>query len=184
MHHAHLPAHTDPQDIRNMGGLRTAMPLTFYTYLLATAALVGLPLFSGFLSKDAILSGAWNWAQVMSLNGNNLYFIVPVIGFSVVLLTAYYMARHMWFMFFGSFRLPFNVKTLRLSVQKEVEGVMLLPVILLAILSMGIFFSLNPLNFSDSWVLSGVNLGGITNRTTLLAEGLMQQVMLQNTGNE
>lgn len=183
LHHAHLPEHTDPQDIRNMGGLRKAMPLTFYTYLLAAASLVGLPLFSGFLSKDAILSGAWTWAQAMSASGNSLYYMVPVTGFVVVVLTAYYMARHMWFIFFGNFRLPFDVQSLRLSSRKEVETVMALPVIVLAVLSVHIFFSLNPLSFSDSWVLNGISLVNIPDRATLLAEAFVQQVNTKDEAN-
>ncbi|MBC5772603.1 NADH-quinone oxidoreductase subunit L [Pontibacter sp. KCTC 32443] len=183
LYHVHQPATSiDPQDIRNMGGLRKAMPITFYTYLLAAAALVGLPLFSGFLSKDAILSGSWAWAQTMSANGNNLYFVVPVIGFTVVLLTAFYMARHMWFMFFGSFRLPFNIQQVRLSAERENERVMVLPVVLLAILSLGIFFSLNPLSFSNSWVMNGISLKATTDGA-LLADELLQAVTAQDEAN-
>jgi len=179
LHRTHPDEHVNPQDIRNMGGLRHSMPLTFYTYLLAGAALVGLPLFSGFLSKDAILSGAWAWAQAMSAGGNKLYFIVPLIGFTVVLLTAYYMGRHMWFLFFGSFRLPFDARQLRLSLQQEVERVMALPVLLLGILSLGIFFSLNPLRFGSSWLMEGIGLGATTQHT-LLADGLLQAVTAQD----
>ena len=185
LHHAHLPADVDPQDIRNMGGLRKAMPLTFYTYLLAAAALVGLPLFSGFLSKDAILSGSWAWAQTMSTaNGNSLYYLVPIVGFTVVLLTAYYMGRHLWFMFFGSFRLPFDVQQIRLSVQKEVERVMLLPVMLLAILSLGVFFSLNPLSFAGSWVMQGIGIEMLSREGALLANRLVQAVAEQDAAND
>ncbi|MDX5419557.1 MAG: NADH-quinone oxidoreductase subunit L [Hymenobacteraceae bacterium] len=185
LHHAHLPADVDPQDIRNMGGLRKAMPLTFYTYLLAAAALVGLPLFSGFLSKDAILSGSWAWAQTMSTaNGNNLYYLVPIVGFTVVLLTAYYMGRHLWFMFFGSFRLPFDVQQIRLSVQKEVERVMLLPVMLLAILSLGVLFSLNPLSFAGSWVMQGIGIEMLSREGALLANRLVQAVAEQDAAND
>lgn len=177
LHHHHL--HLDAQDIRNMGGLRKALPLTFYTYVVATAALVGLPLFSGFLSKDAILSGSWAWAQTM---GGGAYFTVPIIGFTVVLLTAFYMARHMWFIFFGEFRSPFSVQDLRLKACQEVERVMLWPVVVLAILSLGIFFSLNPLNFGSSWLLQGVgleNLGG----TAILSGRLLEAVKLQDEAN-
>ena len=184
LHHTYQPAEVDPQDIRNMGGLRKAMPVTFYTYLLAAAALVGLPLFSGFLSKDAILSGSWAWAQTMSsASGNSLYFVVPVIGFTVVLLTAYYMGRHLWFMFFGSFRLPFDVRKIRLSAGKEVERVMLLPVVLLAILSLGIFFSLNPLSFSGSWVMQGIGIDVLSSKGALLADRLLQAVTAQDAAN-
>ncbi|MBF9255365.1 NADH-quinone oxidoreductase subunit L [Pontibacter sp. 172403-2] len=183
LHRSHPFTHLDPQDIRNMGGLRKILPLTFYTYLLTTAALVGLPLFSGFLSKDAILSGSWAWAQTMSRGGNLLYFVVPVIGFAVVLLTAFYMARHMWFIFFGSFRASFEVRELRLSAKKEIENVMALPVILLAILSLGIFFSLNPLSISGSWFLQGISLEAPGTKYTLLADNLVQAVLAQGEAN-
>ncbi|WP_237144127.1 NADH-quinone oxidoreductase subunit L [Pontibacter pamirensis] len=183
LHHTHQPKSIDPQDIRNMGGLRKVMPLTFYTYLLAAAALVGLPLFSGFLSKDAILSGSWAWAQAMSANGSNFYYIVPVIGFTVVLLTAYYMGRHMWFMFFGSFRLPFDVRELRVSAGQELERVLAVPVVLLAILSLGVFFSLNPFSFSSSWVMQGIGLERLTTGGALLADNLLQAVVAQDEAN-
>ncbi|WP_242928509.1 NADH-quinone oxidoreductase subunit L [Pontibacter vulgaris] len=180
LHHAHLE-NIDPQDIRNMGGLRKTMPLTFYTYLLATAALAGIPLTSGFLSKDAILSVSWAWAQTMSANGNLLYFIVPVTGFLVVVLTAYYMTRHMWFMFFGSFRAPFDVQQIRFSPKLETGRVMLVPVVILAILSLGIFFSLNPLSFKGSWVVEGISLKSLS--LTLLAQKLVQTVTIQDDAN-
>jgi len=60
MHHAmHVKHdhHTDPQDIRNMGGLRKTMPLTYICFLFACIAIAGVPLTSGFLSKDGILAG-------------------------------------------------------------------------------------------------------------------------------
>ncbi|MFD3000545.1 NADH-quinone oxidoreductase subunit L [Pontibacter toksunensis] len=183
LHHTHQPKDVDPQDIRNMGGLRKAMPLTFYTYIVAAAALVGLPLFSGFLSKDAILSGSWAWAQTMSANGSSFYYVVPVIGFTVVLLTAYYMGRHMWFMFFGSFRLPFDVRELRVSAGQELERVLALPVVLLAILSLGVFFSLNPFSFSSSWVMQGIGLERLAVGGALLADVLLQAVVAQDEAN-
>ncbi|MEJ8803490.1 NADH-quinone oxidoreductase subunit L [Pontibacter sp. H249] len=181
LHHMHHAEHLDAQDIRNMGGLRKTMPLTFYSYLLAAAALAGIPLFSGFLSKDAILSVAWAWAETMSANGNSLYFIVPITGFVVVLLTAYYMTRHMWFMFFGNFRAPFDVHQIRMSHKQETERVMLVPVIILAILSLGIFFSLNPLSFSGSWVVEGISLKKFD--IISLADNLVQAVRLQDESN-
>ncbi|QCR23022.1 NADH-quinone oxidoreductase subunit L [Pontibacter sp. SGAir0037] len=183
LHHTHQPEHINPQDIRNMGGLRKAMPLTFYAYLLAAAALVGLPLFSGFLSKDAILSGSWAWAQTMSANGNFLFYVVPLIGFTVVLLTAYYMGRHLWLIFFGEFRLPFEVRKLRFSEGKELEWVMALPVILLGLLSLGFFFSLNPLSFAGSWVMHGVGLEQLANKSYLLSNKLLEAIKVQDAGN-
>ncbi|WP_114778649.1 NADH-quinone oxidoreductase subunit L [Botryobacter ruber] len=182
LHHHHLHK-IDAQDIRNMGGLREVLPLTFYTYLITGAALVGLPLFSGFLSKDAILAGTWAWAQTMSARGNSLAFAVPLIGFSVVLLTAYYMGRHMWFMFFGNFRLPFDVRDLRLSEQKEVEWIMIIPVVLLAVLSLGIFFSINPFSFAGGWLLKGISINVLSGENRPLGADFVRAIADQDKVN-
>ena len=48
--------HADPQDMRNMGGLKSKMPITHAAMLISTFAIAGVPFFSGFLSKDGILA--------------------------------------------------------------------------------------------------------------------------------
>lgn len=147
----------DEQDIRNMGGLRKLLPLTFYTYLPATAALIGLPLFSGFLSKDAILSGAWAWAGLHSTQGQLAYYVVPLAGFASVMLTGFYMARHCFYIFFGKPRLAVEPDTFREGTGKEASGLLLYPVLLLSILSLAFFFSKNPFSYANSWVLQGLS---------------------------
>ena len=92
MHHSlhHLHDHdTDAQDLRNMGGLKNKMPVTFWTFLIATLAISGVPLFSGFLSKDEILAGAWAYG---SLQGG-IALLMQYIGFGVAMMTAFYMFR-------------------------------------------------------------------------------------------
>ncbi|RDC63347.1 NADH-quinone oxidoreductase subunit L [Adhaeribacter pallidiroseus] len=165
VHHAlqHEDAETralvDAQDIRNMGGLRQILPFTYYSYLLAGASLVGVPLFSGFLSKDAILIGTWNWAAAGAANtGAWWWYLVPVTGFVAVSLTAYYMTRQLIFVFLGKFRLGFGEQHLRVSSKRETSGLMLVPVLILAVLALGIFYSLNPFSSTNSWLLSGVSL--------------------------
>src|SRR5919201_1429594 len=61
MHHAYhaTHSHADAQDMRNMGGLKQHMPLTFWLMLVATLAIAGVPPFSGFFSKDEILAAAF-----------------------------------------------------------------------------------------------------------------------------
>jgi len=149
--------HTDEQDIRNMGGLRKILPLTFYTYLPATAALIGLPLFSGFLSKDAILSGAWAWAHYQSSQGNYFFYLIPLLGFGSVLLTGFYMARHCFFIFFGHNRLNAEANAFRTSPKKEASFLLLGPVVTLAVLSLAFFFSKNPFHYTESWILKGIS---------------------------
>ncbi|NTW82969.1 MAG: NADH-quinone oxidoreductase subunit L [Chlorobiaceae bacterium] len=89
------------QDMRWMGGLRKHMPWTFATFTFATLALAGLPLTSGFMSKDAILASAIGFAKV---EGGGIYYIIPVLGFFSAMLTAFYMGRQIWLVFFGESR--------------------------------------------------------------------------------
>jgi NADH-quinone oxidoreductase subunit L len=81
------------QDIREMGGVRKWMPVTFATYAVGTLALCGFPLFfSGFWSKDAILHAAYGW------NISRVPFYLGAIG---ALLTAFYMTRQVCYVFFS-----------------------------------------------------------------------------------
>jgi len=90
-HHAHL--HDDPQDMRNMGGLRKKMPITYITFLVSTIAISGIPLFSGFFSKDEIL-----WWSFGSTRG---HWLLWIIGAAAAGMTAFYMFRLVFMTFFG-----------------------------------------------------------------------------------
>jgi NADH-quinone oxidoreductase subunit L len=81
------------QDIRKMGGLRKALPSTSITFLLGCIAIAGIPPFSGFFSKDEILTAAFAKSPV--------YFVVGVF---TALLTAFYMFRLYAMTFMGGFR--------------------------------------------------------------------------------
>jgi len=98
MHHAYHHAHLsdDPQDMRNMGGLRKKMPITFITFLVSTIAISGLPLFSGFFSKDEIL---W-WAFA----GERGHWMLWLVGAIAAGMTAFYMFRLVFLTFFGEQR--------------------------------------------------------------------------------
>lgn len=86
----------EEQDIRRMGGLRKFMPVTFATYAIGMMALSGVPLlFSGFWSKDEILHSAWLWTP------SKWPFVFGIVG---AFLTAFYMTRQMWFVFFAPSR--------------------------------------------------------------------------------
>ncbi len=82
--------HFDPQDIRNMGGLRTRMKTTFWVYMIGTLALVGIFPFAGFWSKDEILLEE----QILFPPA---YWILIFAAF----LTAFYMGRQVLMVFFG-----------------------------------------------------------------------------------
>ena len=88
----------EEQDIRRMGGLRKFMPVTFATYAIGMMALSGVPLFfSGFWSKDEILHAAWLWQP-------SQWKLPFLFGLAAAFLTAFYMTRQMWHVFFGNSR--------------------------------------------------------------------------------
>ncbi len=81
------------QDIRKMGGLRKKLPITHFTFLIACLAIIGMPPFSGFFSKDEIL------AQVAQVN--IIYWVLGVLG---AVMTTIYMFRLYTMVFLGNFR--------------------------------------------------------------------------------
>jgi NADH-quinone oxidoreductase subunit L len=131
------------QDIREMGGLRKKLPLTYYTFLISTLAISGVPFFSGFLSKDGILAGTWAFG---SLTG---HWLIPFLGFTVAAMTAFYMFRLVIVTFHGS---PRNKE--KYDHAHESPRVMTYPLILLAVLSIFIFYTPNPFNSEAGWFLS------------------------------
>jgi NADH-quinone oxidoreductase subunit L len=107
MHHAlhHAHSHDDPQDMRNMGGLRKHMPITFITFLVSTLAIAGIPGFSGFFSKDEILWQAFSNPFHGSLN-------IALWGTGAVAagFTAFYMFRLVFMTFTGDCRITPKAK--------------------------------------------------------------------------
>ncbi|GAB4519627.1 MAG: hypothetical protein OHK0046_28780 [Anaerolineae bacterium] len=86
---AHGPEDFDPQDMRNMGGLSKKMPITYWTYLIATLALAGIFPFAGFWSKDEILADGW---EVGFVDGE----LRGYIALGALLLAAGFTAFYMW----------------------------------------------------------------------------------------
>lgn len=86
----------DEQDMRKMGALRLAMPITAATFIAGWLAIAGVPPFAGFWSKDEILLAAWEQKNI----GPLLWFV----GLITALLTAYYMSRQVFLVFFGDQR--------------------------------------------------------------------------------
>jgi NADH-quinone oxidoreductase subunit L len=130
MHHAYHELHdhhSDPQDMRNMGGLRTKMPVTFFTILAATLAISGVPLFSGFFSKDAILAAALEKALI-SHNPTHMVIFITLLACAGI--TAFYMFRLVYLTFFGE---PAK-KEVHLHIH-ESPTVMTVPLIVLGVLS-------------------------------------------------
>jgi len=106
------------QDMWRMGGLRRAMPVTFWTFVAGALALAGCPGLSGFFSKDAILEAAHE-------AGGPLFWL----GLGTAFITAFYMSRMAAAVFFGTAREK------RAREAKESPAVMVVPLIILAIFS-------------------------------------------------
>jgi NADH-quinone oxidoreductase subunit L len=90
------------QDIRKMGGLRTRIPVTFWTFVVATAAIAGIPGLAGFFSKDEIL-----WYAFASARGGSPW--LWGVAALTALLTAFYMFRLLWLTFLGPSRMDAQV---------------------------------------------------------------------------
>ncbi|MDX6181150.1 NADH-quinone oxidoreductase subunit L [Flavobacterium sp. Fl-77] len=108
------------QDMRKMGGLRKAMPITFWTMLVSSLAISGVPFFSGFFSKDEILLTAFH-------NNIPLY----VVGSVASIMTAFYMFRLMFLTFFKDFRGTEEQK----HHLHESDGLITFPLMILALLA-------------------------------------------------
>ena len=109
----------DPNDMRNMGGLRKTMPTTFWVYMIGTLALAGVPPFAGFWSKDEILADAFSEGFTL------IYVLLTIAAF----LTAFYMGRQIWLVFFGEPRHAAAVHA------EESPRVITVPLMILAFLS-------------------------------------------------
>ncbi len=127
--HHHLPHHEpeaghteelfDPGDMRNMGGLRKQMPVTFWLYIFGTLALAGIFPFAGFWSKDEILLDAARKFPA-------IYILLTIAAF----LTAFYMGRQIWMVFYGK---PRHAAA---EHAQESPKVMTVPLMVLAALSL------------------------------------------------
>lgn len=135
------------QNIKKMGGLSKHMPITYKTFLVATLAISGIPLFSGFFSKDEILWYAFS-------DGGLLLWL---IGATAALFTAFYMYRLVVLVFHGEER--FDHKHVH---PHESPKTMTIPLIVLAVLSafggflgipyvLGFWFSKHP-NLLETWL--------------------------------
>lgn len=128
------------QDIQNMGGLRKKLPLTYYTFLISTLAISGIPLTSGFLSKDGILAGTLAFGKLTG------HWLIPILAFTVAMMTAFYMFRLVILTFHGKPRDHHKFEHAH-----ESPMVMTLPLIILAALSIFIWYTPNPLSPDAGW---------------------------------
>ncbi|KPL00088.1 MAG: NADH dehydrogenase [candidate division Zixibacteria bacterium SM23_73_3] len=110
-------------NMQKMGGLKKYIPITFWCFLAGTLAISGIPLFSGFFSKDEIL-----WKAFSSPHG---HFLLWLIGVATAALTAFYMFRLFFMTFLGKSRMDPQVE----SHVHESPKSMTIPLMVLAVLS-------------------------------------------------
>jgi NADH-quinone oxidoreductase subunit L len=109
------------QDIRHMGGLKSKMPVTYWTFLAGTLAIAGIPGLAGFFSKDEILWKTFSGGQT----------ILWLVGLTAAFCTAFYMFRLVYLTFHGKFRGPKSAE----HHLHESPRTMTVPLIILAVLS-------------------------------------------------
>ncbi|MEP6493665.1 MAG: NADH-quinone oxidoreductase subunit L [bacterium] len=166
MHEAyhHTGNHDDAQDMRNMGGLRQYMPVTFGLMWIATLAIAGIPPLAGFFSKDEILGAVFARAQGSTIASAHLFgiagsawlYFAYVLGVVAALMTATYMTRMMIYTFHGPNR---SGETER-SHLREAPWIMTGPLVVLGLLTVvGGWFNipefakfLGPVGGLDHWL--------------------------------
>ncbi len=160
-HGAHAAEPFDPQDMRNMGGLWQRMPVTRWVYLIGAIALAGLPPLAGFFSKDEILADAFQRAP-------GIYITLSAAAF----LTAFYMTRQVWLVFFG------QPRSAAAAGARENPPVITAPLVALAALSiLGGALNLPGLHTLTTWL--GHTLGEVeAGQFNLIVAGLSTALAL------
>jgi NADH-quinone oxidoreductase subunit L len=128
------------QDMRQMGGLRKKMPITYASFVISSLAISGIPLTSGFLSKDGILASSLAFGHLTG------HWLIPTLGFLVALMTAFYMFRLVLMTFHGE---PRNQE--KYDHAKESPFVMVMPLVVLSLLSIFFWYTPNPVSPEAGW---------------------------------
>jgi NADH-quinone oxidoreductase subunit L len=141
----------DPQNIQFMGGLRKKLPFTFIAAVVGSLALIGIPLTSGYLSKDGILIQAFEWSE-----GRSAWLkLIPAGALFTSWLTAFYVSRLIVKVFFGEFRLLKSNPQIKFHIS-DGGWQYKLPLILLAVCSLFPLFSLNPFFYEKAWLFESL----------------------------
>ena len=132
LHDHHTHGHV--QEMPRMGGLRKKLPYTFIAMMCCTLAIAGIPLFSGFVSKDRILGDALYWG----FTANPKHMLVPILGFGAAFLTAFYMFRMMFLTFYGE---PRDKHVYDDCHEEHIQFNSNIPLLILSIFTLGVFYS-------------------------------------------
>ncbi|MEP6734524.1 MAG: NADH-quinone oxidoreductase subunit L [Chryseolinea sp.] len=147
LHQAGHQSHSelDVQDIRNLGGLRKKLPITFVAFVISGASLSGIPFFSGYLSKEAILESLITWSG----SAPSWKWLVVTAAFITSFITVVYTFKMIWSIFFGDPRSNIITHTV------EAPTVMRAPLFLLAAASVWVIVSFDPLHYAG-WLQHGL----------------------------
>ncbi len=160
----HSGRHEDAQDMRNMGGMKKFMPVTWALMWIATLAIAGIPPFAGFFSKDEILSSVFARtngsvladASWLGIPGSMVLYIVYGMGLIAAFLTAIYMTRMMIYTFHGKNRTGEREQ----EAMHEAPWIMTVPLAILGVLSVAggwlnipsIMSFLGPVGSLENWL--------------------------------
>ncbi len=148
LHHEH--------NMFKMGGLRKAMPVTFYTFLIASSSLAALPIVTaGFYSKDAIIWYSWS-----ASGGSPWLWIGAILG---AFITAIYTFRMVFITFYGE---------MQMKPEKKLSGFIKIPLIVLAVLSIIGGFVETPSTLGHVTIFSGFLTKTLPEVVTHSSEGL------------
>jgi NADH-quinone oxidoreductase subunit L len=185
MHRAyhHTGKHEDAQDMRNMGGLKKYMPVTWTLMWAATLAIAGIPPFAGFFSKDEILGAVHaqihtgsllEEAHFLGIPGGTVLLVCFVLGLAAAFMTAIYMTRMMLYTFHG----PNRTGEKERGYLHEAPWIMTGPLVVLGVFSvfggwfnLPRFFPLGPLGLLEHWLEPVVGEG-----TLRLTRGVIEKV--------
>ncbi len=176
--------HCGTQDMRKMGGMRNSVKWVFGVHMICGLALAGIPLFSGFMSKEGILHATWVWSNQLLVQGYTEAQLIVYFTFFTVGMTALYVGRQILLVYFGEQRRESTGHS-RFKMQ------FLIPLALLAFASFWVVHDFNPFS-SHGWVqdLAGFDLK--TGHSTYLlissilaaSIGLLMSVFLYSPGKK
>jgi len=138
------------QNLNQLGGLRKQLPITCVTFLIFSAGIMGMPLTSGFYSKENVAGFLWTSAENSAFPTYYL-MLLGALGIGMVL-TSFYASRLFYLIFLGESR----EENPRRSTQNH--ALQIIPILILAILSLFLVVSLNPLHAQESGFLHYFNL--------------------------
>ncbi len=133
----HHEVKIDVQDIRNLGGLRKKLPITFLSFIICGAALAGIPFTSGFVSKELILTQMAQWSGIAF----SWKWFILIGAWMVSFVTPIYIFRMIWFLFLKDAKHQLEII--------EVPLIMRIPMLVLSLCSLALFVTFAPFHISS-----------------------------------